>query len=78
MLQMEKDDWMEAQGTEGTWGQAEFTEGEQLSVHGHHYVAGGTARGTSEVEEAEYFFKGAGFKAWEESQQKKWEKKEQG
>lgn len=28
----------------------------------------GTARGTSEVEEAEYFFKGAGCEAWEKSQ----------
>lgn len=78
MLQLEKGDWMEAQGAEGTWGQAEFTEGEQLSVHGHHCVAGGTARGMSEVEEDEYFFKGAGCKAWEESQWKEQEKKQQG
>lgn len=52
MLQREEDDWKEAQGTEGTWGQVEFTEGEQLSVHGHLSVAGATARGRSEVEEA--------------------------
>lgn len=65
-LPPEGEDWMEAQGNEGTWGQREFTEGEQISEQGHHYAAGGTDK----VEEAEYFFKGAGCKAWEKSQ--KW------
>lgn len=77
-LELEGDNWMEAQGNEGTWGQPEFTEGERISERGHHYTAGGTARGTSEVEEAEFFFKGAGCKAWEKSQWEKQEKKEQG
>lgn len=76
-LHLERDYWIEAQGNEGRWGQPEFTEGE-ISEWGHQYEAGGTARGTSTVEEAEYFFKGAGCEAWEKSQWKKWEEKQQG